>query len=141
MAIPSSLIVGLLSDKLFKGKRMPLCIISMVGVVIGTFVYWQATSILVVSIAVSIIGCLIYVPQFLIGLSAMELVPKFAVGTTVGMCGLFGYVGGSLVANAAIGVIVDRSGWDGCFILLLTGAILSTIFLFIVQRGHESKSS
>ena len=47
MAIPSSLIVGLLSDKLFKGKRMPLCIISMVGVVIGTFVYWQATSILV----------------------------------------------------------------------------------------------
>ncbi|HDR6313522.1 MFS transporter [Bacillus cereus] len=140
MAIPSSLIVGLLSDKLFKGKRMPLCIISMVGVVIGTFVYWQATSILVVSIAVSIIGCLIYVPQFLIGLSAMELVPKFAVGTTVGMCGLFGYVGGSLVANAAIGVIVDRSGWDGCFILLLTGAILSTIFLFIVQRGHESKA-
>ena len=91
---------------------MPLCIISMVGVVIGTFIYWQATSVLVVSIAVSIIGCLIYVPQFLIGLSAMELVPKFAVGTTVGMCGLFGYVGGSLVANAAIGVIVDSSlGW------------------------------
>ncbi|MED2749900.1 MFS transporter [Bacillus thuringiensis] len=139
MAIPSSLIVGFLSDKLFKGKRMPLCIISMVGVVIGTFIYWQATSVLVVSIAVSIIGCLIYVPQFLIGLSAMELVPKFAVGTTVGMCGLFGYVGGSLVANAAIGVIVDRSGWDGCFILLLTGAVLSTIFLFIVQRGHERK--
>ena len=63
---------------------MPLCIISMVGVVIGTFIYWQATSVLVVSIAVSIIGCLIYVPQFLIGLSAMELVPK-QVGTTVGM--------------------------------------------------------
>ncbi|MGQ7034472.1 hypothetical protein ACUN9W_27895 [Escherichia coli] len=51
-------------------------------------------------------------PQFLIGLSAMELVPKFAVGTTVGMCGLFGYVGGSFIANAAIGIIVDRSGWD-----------------------------
>ncbi|MDM5190832.1 MFS transporter [Bacillus sp. DX4.1] len=138
-AIPSSLIVGFLSDKLFKGKRMPLCIISMAGVVIGTLVYWQATNILVVSIAVSIIGCLIYVPQFLIGLSAMELVPKFAVGTTVGMCGLFGYVGGSLVANAAIGIIVDRSGWDGCFILLLAGGILSTVFLFIVQRGHEKK--
>ncbi|MFJ8528729.1 MFS transporter [Bacillus sp. NPDC094106] len=141
MAIPSSLIVGLLSDKLFKGKRMPLCIISMVGVVIGTVVYWQASNILVVSAAVSIIGCLIYVPQFLIGLSAMELVPKFAIGTTVGMCGLFGYLGGSLVANAAIGVIVDRSGWDGCFILLLAGGILSTVFLFIVQFGHERKES
>lgn len=139
MAIPSSLIVGLLSDKLFKGKRMPLCVFSMVGVVIGTLVYWQASNILVVSAAVSIIGCLIYVPQFLIGLSAMELVPKFAVGTTVGMCGLFGYLGGSLVANAAIGVIVDRSGWDGCFILLLAGGILSTVFLFIVQFGHERK--
>ena len=141
MAIPSSLIVGLLSDKLFKGKRMPLCVFSMVGVVIGTLVYWQASNILVVSAAVSIIGCLIYVPQFLIGLSAMELVPKFAIGTTVGMCGLFGYLGGSLVANAAIGVIVDRSGWDGCFILLLAGGILSTIFLFIVQFGHERKES
>ncbi|MBJ8134021.1 MFS transporter, partial [Bacillus cereus group sp. N3] len=66
--------------------------------------------------------------------SAMELVPKFSVCTTVCMCCLFGYVGGSLLANAAICVIVDRSGWDGCFILLLTGAILSTVFLFIVQR-------
>ncbi|WP_242216847.1 MFS transporter [Bacillus cereus group sp. BfR-BA-01380] len=141
MAIPSSLIVGLLSDKLFKGKRMPLCVFSMVGVVIGTIVYWQATSVLVVSAAVSIIGCLIYVPQFLIGLSAMELVPKFAIGTTVGMCGLFGYLGGSLVANAAIGIIVDRSGWDGCFILLIAGGILSTVFLFIVQFGHERKAS
>lgn len=140
-AIPSSLIVGFLSDKLFKGKRMPLCVMSMAGVVVGTVVYWQATSILVVSIAVSVIGCLIYVPQFLIGLSAMELVPKFAVGTTVGMCGLFGYVGGSFVANAAIGIIVDRSGWDGCFMLLLAGGILSTIFLLIVQMGHERKSS
>ncbi|MBO1579780.1 MFS transporter [Bacillus sp. XF8] len=139
MAIPSSLIVGFLSDKLFKGKRMPLCVISMVGVVIGTFVYWQATSVLVVSIAVSIIGCLIYVPQFLIGLSAMELVPKFAVGTTVGMCGLFAYVGGSLTANLIIGFMVDSSGWDGCFILLLAGGILSTLFLLIVQRGHERK--
>ncbi|PEE33461.1 MFS transporter [Bacillus cereus] len=140
-AIPSSLIVGLLSDKLFKGKRMPLCVMSMAGVVVGTIVYWQATNIIVVSVAVSIIGCLIYVPQFLIGLSAMELVPKFAVGTTVGMCGLFGYVGGSFIANAAIGIIVDRSGWDGCFMLLLAGGILATIFLLIVQMGHERKAS
>ncbi|HDR4571395.1 MULTISPECIES: MFS transporter [Bacillus cereus group] len=140
MAIPSSLLVGLLSDKLFKGKRMPLCVISMAGVVVGTIVYWQATSILVVSIAVSVIGCLIYVPQFLIGLSAMELVPKFAVGTTVGMCGLFAYVGGSLTANLIIGFMVDHSGWDGCFILLLAGGILSTLFLLIVQLGHERKS-
>lgn len=120
---------------------MPLCVMSMAGVVVGTIVYWQATNIIVVSVAVSIIGCLIYVPQFLIGLSAMELVPKFAVGTTVGMCGLFGYVGGSFIANAAIGIIVDRSGWDGCFMLLLAGGILATIFLLIVQMGHERKAS
>ena len=43
---------------------MPLCVMSMAGVVVGTIVYWQATNVLVVSIAVSIIGCLIYVPQF-----------------------------------------------------------------------------
>lgn len=140
-AIPSSLLVGWLSDRLFKGNRMPLCIISMFGVVIGTLVYWQSTNVLVVSLAVSVIGCLIYVPQFLIGLSAIDVVPKFAVGTTVGLTGLFGYLGGSAIANLVIGLIVDASGWNGGFVLLLASGVLATLFLFIIQIGRKKQQA
>lgn len=138
-AIPSSLLVGWLSDRVFKGNRMPLCIISMVGVVLATLVYWKSSNILAISIAVSVIGCLIYVPQFLIGLSAIDFVPKFAVGTAVGMTGLFGYVGGSFVANAVIGFLVDTSGWDGGFMLMLAGGIAASAFLIFIQMGQKKQ--
>ncbi|GAC42716.1 MFS transporter [Paenibacillus popilliae] len=138
-AILSSLVVGVLSDKLFKGNRMPLCIISMIGVVLATLVYWQSSSVLVITIAVSIIGCLIYVPQFLIGLSAIDFVPKFAVGTTVGLTGLFAYLFGNLTASALVGFIVESSGWNGCFLLLLLSGVLATLFLTMIQVGRKKK--
>ena len=136
-AIVSSLVVGILSDKLFKGNRMPLCIISMVGVVLATLVYWQSSDVLVITIAVSIIGCLIYVPQFLIGLSAIDFVPKFAVGTTVGLTGLFAYLFGNLTASALVGFIVDSSGWAGCFLMLLASGVLAAFFLTLIQVGRK----
>ncbi|MDM5196219.1 hypothetical protein QUG02_25075 [Bacillus hominis] len=40
-----------------------------------------------------------------------------------------------------IWLFIDHLGWNGCFLLLLAGGILSTIFLFIVQRGHERKGT
>ncbi|MCG7410160.1 MFS transporter [Paenibacillus sp. ACRRX] len=138
-AIPSSLLVGWLSDKLFKGNRMPLCIISMVGVILGTLVYWQSTSVLAISIAISVIGCLIYVPQFLIGLSAIDFVPKFAVGTTVGLTGLFAYLFGNLTASALVGFIVESSGWNGCFILLLVSGVMASLFLTLIQIGRKKQ--
>jgi len=73
------------------------------------------------------VGFLIYGPVMLIGLQALELVPKKAAGTAAGFTGLFGYVGGSLAANAMVGYAVDWYGWNGGFILLLAGCVLAIL--------------
>ena len=75
------------------------------------------------------IGFLIYGPVMLIGLHALELAPKKAAGTAAGFTGLFGYLGGSVAASAAMGYTVDHFGWDGGFVLLIGACLLAIVFL------------
>ena len=70
----------------------------------------------------------------LIGVHALDLVPKKAAGTAAGFTGLFGYLGGALTANAAMGYIVDSYGWDGGFNLLITSCILSIVLIGFTWR-------
>jgi OPA family glycerol-3-phosphate transporter-like MFS transporter len=65
----------------------------------------------------------------LIGLQALELAPKKAAGTAAGFTGLFGYLGGSVAASAAMGYTVDHFGWDGGFVLLVSACLLAMAFL------------
>jgi OPA family glycerol-3-phosphate transporter-like MFS transporter len=64
----------------------------------------------------------------LIGVQALDLVPKKAAGTAAGLTGLFGYFIGDLLANAAIGSLVDHYGWDACFITIVTACLLAIFF-------------
>ena len=91
------------------------------------------------------IGFLIYGPVMLIGLYALELVPKKAAGTAAGLTGLFGYLGGAVVANITLGYTVDYFGWDGGFTLLVGGCICAIILIgFTVKHEfdhHKLKQS
>ncbi len=64
----------------------------------------------------------------LIGVQALDLVPKKAAGTAAGLTGLFGYMGGALFANIAIGFVVDAWGWDGGFLVIVAACILAIFF-------------
>ena len=48
--IPSTLLAGWLSDKLFKGRRMPLAIICMTLIFICLIGYWKSESLLMVTV-------------------------------------------------------------------------------------------
>ena len=85
-------------------------------------------------LALIAIGFLIYGPVMLIGLQALELVPKKAAGTAAGFTGLFGYLGGSVAANALVGYTVDLYGWDGGFMLLVASCVLAIVFLALTLR-------
>lgn len=128
--IPGTLLCGLLSDKVFKGRRAPATIIYMVLVTIAVLVYWKNPPghIWIDNAALIAIGFLIYGPVMLIGVQALDLVPKKAAGTAAGLTGLFGYMGGALFANIAIGYVVDAWGWDGGFEVIVAACILSIIF-------------
>lgn len=131
-AIPGTLVCGYISDKFFKGKRAMTTMIFMLLVTIAVLVYWlnPAGHPLVDSIALISIGFLIYGPVMLIGVQALDLAPKKAAGTSAGFTGFFGYMlGTSLLANVAMGYIVDSTGWNGGFIMLIGACILSIIFM------------
>ena len=85
-----TILCGWLSDKVFKGRRGPVTIIYMLLVMLAVYIYWNSASAMVTNVAMAAIGFLIYGPVMLIGVSALDLVPKKAAGTAAGFTGLFG---------------------------------------------------
>jgi OPA family glycerol-3-phosphate transporter-like MFS transporter len=137
--IPGTLLCGWISDTWFKGRRAPAAILYMVLVLFAVIIYWlnPPGNPGVDIAALMAIGFLIYGPVMLIGLYALELVPKKAAGTAAGLTGLFGYLGGAVVANIALGYTVDYFGWDGGFILLVGGCICAIMLIGMTMR-HEA---
>jgi OPA family glycerol-3-phosphate transporter-like MFS transporter len=138
--IPGTLICGWLSDKVFRGRRAPATIIYMILVTIAVLVYWKNPpgNPLIDNIALITIGFLIYGPVMLIGVHALDLVPKKAAGTAAGLTGLFGYLGGALFANAAMGYVVDAWGWDGGFMVLMASCILAIVFTAFTWKREKN---
>lgn len=132
-----TILCGWLSDKVFKGRRGPVTIIYMLLVMLAVYIYWNSASAMVTNVAMAAIGFLIYGPVMLIGVSALDLVPKKAAGTAAGFTGLFGYLLGSAVfANIGMGYIFEHFGWDGGFILLLSACAV-TVVLMLFCKGNR----
>ncbi len=138
-AIPGTIICGWMSDKIFKGRRAITTMIYMAIVAVFVFIYWQNDhNILLDSIALIAIGFLIYGPVMLIGVQALDLAPKKAAGTAAGLTGFFGYFfGTAILANIAMGYIVDHLGWDWGFIVLLGACALSIIFMAFTYKSEK----
>ena len=134
-AIPSTLLAGWLTDKLFKGRRMPLAMICMALIFVCLIGYWKSESLLMVTIFAAIVGCLVYVPQFLASVQTMEIVPSFAVGSAVGLRGFMSYIFGASLGTSLFGVMVDKMGWHGGFYLLMGGIVCCILFCYLSHRG------
>ena len=80
-AIPSTLLAGWLVDKYFKGRVMMLPIYCLVVIFACVFGYMSSTSIAAITVFATITGCLIYVPQSMVAVQAMEVIPSFALGS------------------------------------------------------------
>ncbi len=132
--IPGTILAGWLSDKAFKGQRAQVSIFYMLAVLVFIFVYWFSYSLLLINISLISIGFLVYGPVMLIGVHALDLAPKKAAGTAAGFTGLFGYLGGALFANIAMGHIVDIWGWDGGFYVLIAAAVMSVLLLLLTIK-------
>jgi OPA family glycerol-3-phosphate transporter-like MFS transporter len=139
--IAGTFLCGWMSDKFFEGRRAPAGVICMILIAIVLNIYWFApsSSPLLINSCILVMGFLIYGPVMLIGLHAIDLVPKHIAGTAAGFTGLFGYVGGAVCANALFGWIVDNYDWNGGFLLLFVSCLLATIFLSLTwNAGHPS---
>lgn len=137
-AIPGTILIGIISDRIFKGKRSLLSAI-LVILLGGTFVaYWFSSSISAITVEIALMGILVYGPQMLITVLTIDLVPHFAVGGTDGFVGLFGYVFGQVIASYFIGKLVDAMGWSASFWIIFVAALVSLIGFVILMRAENT---
>jgi OPA family glycerol-3-phosphate transporter-like MFS transporter len=140
-AIPGTIACGWMSDRIFKGRRAPATILFMALTLIAVVVYWlnMHGPLWIDYAALIAIGFLIYGPIMIIGLHALDLVPKKAAGTAAGFTGFFGYVFGSAIAGTGVGWIADHWGWNGVFITMVACCVL-TIAFSAMTLGHRAVS-
>jgi OPA family glycerol-3-phosphate transporter-like MFS transporter len=129
-AIPGTIACGWISDKVFNSRRAPATMLFMALTLGAVVVYWLNLHgpIWIDYAALIAIGFLIYGPIMIIGLHALDLVPKKAAGTAAGFTGLFGYVFGSAIAGTGVGWIADHWGWNGVFITMVACCLLTIVF-------------
>ena len=140
-AIPGTIVCGWMSDKVFKSRRAPATILFMGLTLVAVLVYWWNLKgpLWIDYAALIAIGFLIYGPIMIIGLHALDLVPKKAAGTAAGFTGFFGYVFGSAIAGTGVGWIADHWGWNGVFIAMVACCLL-TILFSAMTLGHVATS-
>ena len=137
-AIPGTLACGWISDTVFKGRRAPATILFMGLTLVGVLVYWSNLRgpIWIDYAALIAIGFLIYGPIMIIGLHALDLVPKKAAGTAAGFTGFFGYVFGSAIAGTGVGYIADRWGWQAVFTTMVACCVLTILCSALTLRDR-----
>jgi OPA family glycerol-3-phosphate transporter-like MFS transporter len=140
--IPGTILCGVISDKVFKGRRAPATILFMALTLAGIVVYGlNGKGPLWIDVASLIaIGFFIYGPIMLVGLHALDLVPKKAAGTAAGFTGFFGYAFGSAIAGTGVGWIADHWGWGGVFTTMVVCCIL-TMGFSALTLGHRTTSA
>ena len=140
--IPGTILCGWISDRVFKGRRAPATILFMALTLAGIVVYGlNGKGPLWIDVASLIsIGFFIYGPIMLVGLHALDLVPKKAAGTAAGFTGFFGYAFGSAIAGTGVGWIADHWGWHGVFVTMV-GCCVLTMGFSALTLGHAAKSA
>ena len=146
--VPGTIICGWISARFFKGRCAPANVLYMLLVIVGVLLYWKAAEVAqlisvnfggdpaaicrtIVYIALAEIGFCIYGPVALIGIQALNLVPKNAAGTAAGFVGLFGYLlGDAILAKIIMGAVAEKAslGWSATFWMFIVASILATIF-------------
>ncbi len=139
--IPGTILCGWVSDKVFKGSRAPATILFMGLTLLGVIVYWLNRNgpLWIDMTALIAIGFFVYGPIMIIGLHALDLVPKKAAGTAAGFTGFFGYVFGSAIAGTGVGWIADKWEWRGVFITMIVCCVLTMVFSAMTLQ-HKTTS-
>lgn len=158
--IPGTIVCGWISAKYFKGRCTPPNVIFMCVVLIGTLVYWQAGNIAglfinqaaspaayaalakgLIYFALILVGFCIYGPVALIGIQALNLVPKNAAGTAAGFVGLFGYLfGDAILSKLLMGSVAQNYGWHVTFMMLCVASILAAVLCALTWKSEEKLS-
>jgi len=143
VGIAGTICAGLISDKIFKGKRAPVNLIYLVGVVCCLVLLKFNTINALDFVFIGLLGAFTYGPQMMIGgLCAVESSSKKVASAATGFTGTFGYIGAVLSATGT-GFMVDKFGWNGALVFWIFSAIICiaicTVIMLDEKKAKESK--
>ena len=156
--ILGTIICGWISAKFYKGRCTPPNVIFMSLVLVGTLLYWQAGNVAglfatvgsdayvavsktVIYFALILVGFCIYGPVAMIGIQALNLVPKNAAGTAAGFVGLFGYLfGDAVLSKLLMGGVAQHAGWEVTFIMLAVASLLAVGLCALTWKSEKAIS-
>lgn len=137
-----SLVSGWASDKMMRGRRIPIIVMWLVGVIVSVCSLWLVPAgwRYVDWLVVFAIGFFIYGPQMLVGFAGAEIVDKSAVSSGIGLLGWIAYLGAS-VSGYPLTKIVTRLGW-GAYIVSLVNFSSTAILMLLPtwMLGMEDKT-
>ena len=135
--IPSTILMGWLSDKV-GGRRGMVSLLCMIPIFFAFLViYLNPPGHLWIDMTMlAVVGFFVYPPVMLLGVAALDLTSKKAVGTAAGFVGLFGYIGRTIQAKG-FGWIADHYGnlyskqtsWDIIILSILASTVIAIILL------------
>ena len=147
VGICGTVCAGLISDKLFKGKRAPVNLIYLVGVILAIIALKFNTINNLNYVIIGLLGAFTYGPQMMIGgLCAVESSSKKVASAASGFTGTFGYIGAFLSATGT-GFLVDKLGkdgvgnWDGAIYFWLVSGIICLIICTILAIDEYRKDA
>ncbi len=147
VGICGTVCAGLISDKLFKGKRAPVNLLYLAGVICAVIALKFNTISALNYVIIGLLGAFTYGPQMMIGgLCAVESSSKKVASAASGFTGTFGYIGAFLSATGT-GFLVDKLGkngvqnWDGAIYFWLVSGIICFIICAILAVDEYKKDA
>ena len=137
VGIAGTICAGVISDKLFKGKRAPVNVIYLIGVAVCLILFKFNTISNLDFVLIGLIGAFTYGPQMMIGgLCAVESSSKKVASAATGFTGTFGYVGAVLSATGT-GFMIDKFGWDGAISFWVVSAIICILICVMLWKNEK----
>jgi len=136
------LATGWLTDRIFRGRAAPVCLIWMLlcGAALLAFSRAPANAMVLNTALLMLAGFFIYGPQALVAVFVANRATKRAAATAVGLTSIFGYA--STVASGwGLGRLVELRGWGAAFACLvaatLVGSVLFAAALPAKAHGYQ----
>ncbi|QDU80368.1 Glycerol-3-phosphate transporter [Polystyrenella longa] len=134
--IPSTLLIGWFSDRV-GGRRGMVSLLCMIPILLAFLgiLYNPAGKLSIDMFCLAVIGFFVYPPVMLLGVAALDMTSKKAVGVAAGFVGLFGYIGRTVQAKGfgaishyytELGAV--EQGWE-VILYSIVGCTLLSIFL------------
>jgi sugar phosphate permease len=126
----SILAAGVLSDKLFGGKRSPIAVVSLFLVAAAVFSLDRLpANALMLGGCLFVIGFLLFAADSLVsGTAAVDFGTKKGASTAAGVINGSGSIG-AIVGGTLPGLVLEQMGWDGLFQLLAGTLVLAGLLL------------